>query len=70
MPRKPERLPLDKVPPVPDSAVPDGQQNGDRVFNVDVHRWRQDKHGVLLYYIRYSEKRDRQEAIYEHRRRR
>lgn len=68
--RKATPVPLDQVPPVP-AHIP-GQPSGtsgDVVFEDGIHRWRYDKNGTLLYYIRYSDKRDRQEAMYERRRR-
>lgn len=68
--RKPSRLTLDNVPPIPDSLVADEQHNGDRMYQDGQHRWREDAAGKLLYYIRYSANGDRREAIYERRDRR
>jgi hypothetical protein len=65
--RQARSIPLDQVPPIPDaaSASPSGT-SGDVIYQSGVHRWRKDRNGKLLYYIRYATERlDRQEARYE-----
>jgi len=68
--RKPERITLEQVPEIPPDVVgiPSGS-SGDVVYENDRDRWRKNKDGELLYYIRYAPNRDKQEVIYERRRR-
>lgn len=68
--RKPKPLSLEDVPPIPDRLVGTPCSNGDLVYVDGVHRWRVNKDGKILYYIRYTEKLDRQEAAYQLRARR
>lgn len=67
--RQPKAIPLDQVPEVTKAAVatPSGRV-GDVVYADGIHRWRKNKDGKLLYYIRYANERlDRQDARYDSR---
>lgn len=66
---RPKAMAATQVPPIPHGLTPE-PSGDDLVYTDGPHRWRQDKDGNLVYYVRYDEDGNRAEVAYDGRRRR